>query len=51
MKTLFLAAVAALSLAAAVAPAADALTYSSHAAPYDNTGNGPRYNWGGGGGG
>jgi hypothetical protein len=46
MKSLFLAAFAALSLAAAVAPAASAAvagfpasTY--HAGPYDNTGHGP----------
>jgi hypothetical protein len=51
MKNLFFAALAALSLTAAVAPAANALTYSAHSGPYDNTGNGPKYNWGGGGGG
>ena len=39
MKNLFLAAVAALSLAAAVAPAANA---ALHSGPYDNTGHGPQ---------
>jgi hypothetical protein len=51
MKNLVLAAVAALALAAAVAPAANAGVYSNHSGSYDNTGNGPKYNWGGGGGG
>ena len=51
MKNLVFAALAALSLAVAVAPAANALTYSSHSGPYDNTANTPKYNWGGGGGG
>jgi hypothetical protein len=43
MKQLFLAAFAALSLSAAIVPAANAAiphnTY--HSGPYDNTGNGP----------
>lgn len=43
MKNMFLAAIAALSLAAAVAPAANAafVNTSQHSGPYDNTGNGP----------
>ncbi len=46
MKTLILAAFAALSLTAAVAPAANALTTgfphtTYHSGPYDNTGHGP----------
>ena len=43
MKHLLLAAVAALSLTAAIAPAANAAlpAHGSHAGPYDNTGNGP----------
>jgi hypothetical protein len=52
MKNLFFAALAVLSLAVAIqSPAANALTYSHHSGPYDNTGNGPGYSWGGGGGG
>jgi hypothetical protein len=44
MKNLFLAAVAALSLAAAIAPAANAFTRgfpqsTHHSGPYDDTGN------------
>jgi hypothetical protein len=46
MKNLFLAAFAALSLAVAIAPAANAFTRgfpqsAQHSGPYDNTGNGP----------
>ena len=43
MKNLLLAAFAALSLSAAVVPAAHAFTMmgSQHTGPYDNTGNGP----------
>jgi hypothetical protein len=41
MKKLILAAFAALSLSAGVAPMAHALVYSHHTAPYDNTGNSP----------
>lgn len=46
MKNLMLAAFAALGLAAAVAPVANAATSgfvhnSYHSGPYDNTGNGP----------
>src|SRR4051812_44815775 len=46
MKNLFLAAFAALGLAVAVAPAANAFTRgvpasTHHSGPYDNTGNGP----------
>jgi uncharacterized protein YraI len=45
MKNVFLAAIAALGLAAAVAPAAEAArntaNTSQHSGPYDNTGNGP----------
>jgi len=46
MKNLMLAALAAFSLAAAVAPAANAFTAgfpqtTRHSGPYDNTGNGP----------
>lgn len=46
MKTMMLAALAALSLTAAVAPAAHAVTFGTpqttyHQGPYDNTGNGP----------
>jgi hypothetical protein len=56
MKNLILASVAALSFGAAVTRAAQAATQGSphttyHSGPYDNTGNGPRYTWGGGGGG
>jgi hypothetical protein len=42
MKNLILAAFAALSFSVAVAPAANALVYSHHTGPYDNTGNGPQ---------
>jgi hypothetical protein len=53
MKNLFLAAVAALSLAAAVAPAAHAFTRgfpqsTHHSGPYDDTGNGPGQTYNGG---
>lgn len=46
MKSFFLAAIAALSLTAAIAPAAHAFTRGAphttyHTGPYDNTGNGP----------
>jgi hypothetical protein len=46
MKQLFLAAFAALSLTAAIVPAANAATWGMphntyHSGPYDNTGNGP----------
>lgn len=46
MKNFFLAAIAALSLTAAVVPAADAAVFGNpssthHAGPYDNTGHGP----------
>jgi hypothetical protein len=41
MKKLILAAFAALSLTAGVAPMAHALVYSNHSGPYNNTGNGP----------
>ena len=46
MKNLFLAAFAALGLAVAIAPAANAITRgfpqsTHHSGPYDNTGNGP----------
>jgi hypothetical protein len=46
MKNLFLAAIAALSLATALAPAAHAFTRgfpqsTHHSGPYDDTGNGP----------
>jgi hypothetical protein len=41
MKKLILAAFAALSLTAGIAPMAHALTYSHHTGPYDNTGSGP----------
>jgi hypothetical protein len=41
MKKLILAAFAALSLTAGIAPMAHALVYSHHSGPYDNTGNGP----------
>ena len=46
MRSLILAAFAALSLTAAIAPVADAATFGSpqtsyHQGPYDNTGNGP----------
>jgi hypothetical protein len=46
MKNLFLAAVAALSLTAAIAPGANAATRgfphsTYHSGPYDNTGAGP----------
>lgn len=43
MKNMFFAALAALSLAAAVAPAANAAVTntSQHSGPSDNTGNGP----------
>jgi hypothetical protein len=53
MKNLFLAAVAALSLAAAIAPAANAFTRgfpqsTHHSGPYDDTGNGPSQTYSGG---
>jgi hypothetical protein len=46
MRNLFLAALAAVSLTAAIAPATNAATWGSprstyHSGPYDNTGNGP----------
>jgi hypothetical protein len=43
MKNIFLAALAALSLSAAIVPAANAavLKNGNHSGPYDNTGNGP----------
>nr|WP_294503083.1 hypothetical protein [uncultured Rhodopila sp.] len=46
MKSFLLAAIAALSLTAAIAPAANAFTRgvphtTYHSGPYDNTGNGP----------
>jgi hypothetical protein len=46
MKNLLLAAFAALSLTAAIAPVANAAIWGSphpahHSGPYDNTGNGP----------
>jgi hypothetical protein len=46
MKSVFLAAFAALSLAVAIAPAANAFTRgfpqsTQHSGPYDDTGNGP----------
>lgn len=41
MKNLILAAVAALGLGLAAAPAANALVYSNHSGPYDNTANSP----------
>jgi len=46
MKNMILAAFAALSLTAAIAPMANAATFgsphtTSHQGPYDNTGNGP----------
>ena len=46
MKNLFLAALAALSLAVAIAPPAHAFTRgfptsTQHSGPYDNTGHGP----------
>jgi hypothetical protein len=52
MKNLFLAAFAALGLAVAVAPAANAYTSgfpqgTHHSGPYDNTGNGPGETYGG----
>lgn len=39
MKNLILAAFAALSLSAAIAPLANAEIYSHHTGPYDNTAN------------
>ncbi|WP_158931127.1 hypothetical protein [Acidisphaera sp. S103] len=39
MKKMFLAALAVLSLSAAVAPLANAAVYSNHYGPYDNTAN------------
>ena len=47
MKTMILAAFAALSLTAAIAPAASAATFgfpqnTYHSGPYDNTGRGPQ---------
>ncbi|WP_428487118.1 hypothetical protein [Rhodopila sp.] len=55
MKTMILAAFAAMTLTAAVAPAANAAIFSSphttYQGPYDNTGNGPGGTWMGGGGG
>jgi opacity protein-like surface antigen len=44
MKNLILAAFAALSLSAAIAPVANAATFPSttHQGPYDNTGHGPQ---------
>ena len=39
MKNLILAAFAALSLSAAIAPLANAQTYAHHSGPYDNTAN------------
>ena len=55
MKNLFLAAFAALSLAVAIAPAANAYTRgfptsTQHSGSYDNTGNGPSHTYEGGGG-
>jgi hypothetical protein len=41
MKKLILAAFAALSLTAGIAPMAYAYTNIYHSGPYDNTGNGP----------
>jgi hypothetical protein len=41
MKNFFLAAIAALSFAAAIVPAANAARSPYHSGPYDNTGNGP----------
>jgi hypothetical protein len=54
MKNLFLAAFAALSLAVAIAPAANAYTRgfptsTQHSGSYDNTGNGPSHTYEGGG--
>lgn len=56
MKHLLLAAVAALGLSAAVAPAAHAAIWGTpnstyHSGPYDNTGNGPGHSGLDGGGG
>jgi hypothetical protein len=56
MKNLILAAVAALSLGAVVTQSAQAAIWgfpqtTHRSGPYDNTGNGPRYTYGGGGGG
>jgi hypothetical protein len=53
MKTLILAAVAALGLTTGIPAAANAFTVGSphpthHSGPYDNTGNGPAQNYGGG---
>jgi len=39
MKKMFLAALAVLSLSAAIAPLANAQTYAHHTGPYDNTAN------------
>jgi UDP-N-acetylmuramyl pentapeptide synthase len=55
MKNMMLAALAALTLGAAVAPAANAFTAgfpqtTRHSGPYDNTGNGPGNTWLNGGG-
>ncbi|MEA2742700.1 MAG: hypothetical protein QOF90_1635 [Acetobacteraceae bacterium] len=56
MKNLILVAVAVMSFGAAVAQPAEAAIWGSpqsthRSGPYDNTGNGPHYTWGGGGGG
>ena len=51
MKKLLLAAFAALTLTAGVAPMANALEYSNHSQAYDNTGHSPsQYGLEGGGG-
>ena len=41
MRRFLLAAIAALSLSAGIAPMAHAYINSYHSGPYDNTGNGP----------
>ncbi|WP_428487860.1 hypothetical protein [Rhodopila sp.] len=55
MKNLFLAALAALSLTAAIVPVANAASFggsqTTHQGPYDNTGSAPSGNWLEGGGG
>jgi hypothetical protein len=53
MKKLFMAVAAAICLTAGVAPMAQAYTTgfphtTNHSGPYDNTGNGPAQNYGGG---
>jgi hypothetical protein len=56
MKILIRAAFMILSLTVGIPPVANATMFGApqntyHSGPYDNTGNGPKYSWGGGGGG